>query len=70
MESDLADATILQIVDEVLLGAIRLLEVQSLRASDALQISSAVVWGADVFVSADKQQCIAARAARLTVVRL
>jgi uncharacterized protein len=70
LESDLADATIIQIVDEVLLGAIRLLEVQPLRASDALQISSAVVWGADVFVSADRQQCIAARAAKLTVVRL
>jgi len=70
LESDLADASIIQIIDEVLLGSIRLLESSSLRASDAIQISSALAWRADVFVSADARQCAAAKAAGLDVIRL
>lgn len=70
LESDLADAAIIQIIDEVLLRAIGLLETNALRASDAIQISSALVWRADVFVSSDTRQCTAARASGLDVVRL
>ena len=70
LESDLTDATIIQIIDEVLLQAIRLLEGNSLRAADAIQIASALVWRADVFVSADAQQCAAAKASGLDVVSL
>jgi predicted nucleic acid-binding protein len=71
LASDLADAAIIQIVDEVLLDAVRLLELHPLRASDAIQIASANVWHADVFVSADARQCAAAKASSgLDVIRL
>ena len=70
LEADLADAAIIQIVDSVILGSIRLLEANPLRASDAVHISSALAWRADLFVSADARQCSAARAAGLDVGRL
>jgi len=70
LEADLADAAVITIIDEVLLRGIDLLESFPLRASDAIQISSALVWRADVFTSADKRQCTAAKAAGLKVVRL
>ena len=70
LETDLADAAIIAIIDEVLLRGIDLLEKSPLRASDAIQISSALVWGADVFTSADARQCAAAKAAGLKVVQL
>jgi predicted nucleic acid-binding protein len=70
LESDLADATVIAMVDEVLLGGVRLLESYTLRASDAIQISSAIAWQADVFTSADARQCAAAKAVGLKVVRL
>lgn len=70
LEADLADAAVIAMTDEVLLGGIDLLEGHSLRASDAIQISSAMVWGADAFASADARQCSAARGAGLHVIRL
>ena len=70
LEADLADAAVIAMTDEVLLGGIDLLESHSLRASDAIQISSALVWGADMFASADTRQCSAAKAAGLDVMRL
>ena len=70
LETDLADAAVIAMIDEVLLGGISLLESYPLRASDAIQISSALVWRADVFASADARQCAAAKAAGLKVVRL
>jgi predicted nucleic acid-binding protein len=70
LSNDLADVAIIQIIDEVLLGSIRLMESNPLRASDAIQISSALVWRADAFVSADARQCAAAKASGLDVIRL
>ena len=70
LESDLADAAVIQMIDDVLLRSIRVLETYPLRASDAIQISSALVWGADKFVSADARQCTAAKASGLDVIRL
>jgi uncharacterized protein len=70
LEADVADATVVQIVDDVLVQSVRLLEAHSLRASDAIQISSALVWRADKFVSADARQCAAAKAAGLDIIRL
>jgi predicted nucleic acid-binding protein len=70
LEADLADATVIQITDEVTLSCIRLLEESSLRSSDAIQIASALAWHADVFASADARQCAAARASGLEVVKL
>ena len=70
LETDLADATVLQMTDEVTLEAIRLLETHPLRSSDAIHIASALIWRADMFVSADSNQCAAAKASGLEVVRL
>ena len=70
LQSDVSDAAVIQIVDEVLLRSIHLLEVHSLRASDAIHIASALVWNADKFISADARQCAAARALGLDVIRL
>src|SRR5262249_4235781 len=70
LEADLADAAVIAMIDEVLLGGLALLESYPLRASDAIQISSALVWRADVFASSDLRQCAAAKAAGLDVVRL
>jgi len=68
--ADLADAAVITMTDEVLIGAISLIESHPLRASDAVQISSALAWRADEFASADARQCAAAKAAGLTVIRL
>ena len=70
LESDLAEATVIQITDEVTLSCIELLESYSLRSSDAVQIASALAWRADAFASADAKQCSAARAAGLKVIEL
>jgi predicted nucleic acid-binding protein len=70
LETDMADAAVLQMTDDVTLEAIRLLESHPLRCSDAIQVASAVIWRADMFVSADSKQCAAAKAAGLEVVRL
>src|SRR6478735_2887385 len=70
LESDIADAVVIQIVDDVLLTSIQLLEAYPLHASDSLQIASALVWGADHFVSADARQCTAAKSSGLSVIRL
>jgi predicted nucleic acid-binding protein len=70
LEMDLADATTIAMIDEVLVGSISLLESYPLRASDAIQISSALVWRADLFASSDARQCAGAKAAGLEVVRL
>jgi uncharacterized protein len=70
LESDLTDATVIQITDEVLLNCIDLLETSPLRSSDAIQIASALAWRADVFVSADARQCAVAKASGLDVVAL
>jgi len=54
----------------VILRAIRVLEMWPLRSADALQVASAQLWGADVFLSADRRQCAAARGAGLEVEEL
>ena len=70
LETDLADATVIAMIDDVLLAGISLLERYPLRASDAIQISSALIWRADMFTSSDARQCAAAKAAGLNVVKL
>src|SRR5262245_36682613 len=70
LEADLADAAIIQITDDVLIHSVRLLESHPLRSSDAIQVSSALVWGADLFVSSDARQCTTAQKSGLNVVQL
>ncbi len=68
--ADIEDASIVQITSEVVLRAIEVLEAFPLRAVDALHISAAVEWGAEHFLSADRQQCAAARGYGLKVTNL
>lgn len=58
---DVRDADIIQLTPAVIASAIRILEASPVRAMDALHIACALVWGADVFVSADARQMVAAR---------
>ena len=67
---DIEDASLVNLTDRVVARAIALLERWPLRSSDALQIASAAVWSAELFVSADERQCAAARAYGLRVEEL
>jgi uncharacterized protein len=70
LESDLRDAAVIQMVDEVLLQSIVLLESHALRAADAIHVASALIWQADLFISADSRQTAAARNSGLRTIRL
>ena len=65
--SDIDDATVIGITEEVIAQAVALLERFPLRSADALHIASASEWSTDLFVSADDRQCKAARARGLRV---
>ena len=58
---------IINLVMEVIAKAISLLEKNNLRTLDAIHIASALVWKAELFVSADKRQILAAKKAGLRV---
>ena len=58
--NDVRDSAILQITPAVILQSIKLLEVNALRAMDALHIACASEWQADLFLTADKKQFEAA----------
>ena len=64
---DLNDAAILNIGDETVQRSILLLEENSLRAMDAFHIAAALEWNAELFVSCDAQQIMAAKKAGLKV---
>jgi len=68
--ADFEDASVVHVTDEVLARAVELLERWTLRSSDALQVASAAEWAAELFVSADARQCVAARGYGLHVVQL
>lgn len=57
---DIHDVVILQITPAVVQHSVRLLEYHPLRAMDALHIASAFVWKAELFVTADQRQFMAA----------
>jgi predicted nucleic acid-binding protein len=65
--SDIDDATVIGITEEVIAQAVGLLEQFPLRSADALPIACASEWSTDLFVSADDRQCKAARARGLRV---
>jgi predicted nucleic acid-binding protein len=65
LSDDVRDAVIVNLIPEVIVTSTRLLEASPLRAMDALHIACALVWGAELFVSSDKQQNTAARKAGL-----
>ncbi len=65
--TDVDDATIIGITEEVMADGVALLEQLSLRSADALHIACASEWTTDLFISADNRQCKAARARGLRV---
>ena len=65
--SDIDDATIIGVTQEVIAQAVALLEQFSLRGADALHVACASEWSTDLFVSADNRQCAAARAHGLRI---
>lgn len=64
---DVADATIIDLTPAVIAATVAVLEMSTVRAADAMHVAAASVWGAELFVSADRQQCAAARKAGLAV---
>jgi predicted nucleic acid-binding protein len=68
--TDINDAIILQTTPETVASAIELLETNTLRAMDALHIAAAILWQADLFVTADKRQWLAARHAGIETILL
>jgi len=65
--SDIEDASVVGISEEVITRTVELLEHFPLRSADALHIACAVEWSAELFVSADERQARAARAHGLQV---
>ena len=62
---DVRDAVILQITPSVISHSVKLLENNVLRAMDALHVACALEWKADLFVTSDKRQLLAAQNAGL-----
>lgn len=60
LSEDVQDITIINLTPEVITKTTGLLEDNALRAMDALHVACALAWGAELFVSSDKQQIIAA----------
>lgn len=62
---DVHDAIVLQVTPAVISHSVKLLETNILRAMDALHIACALEWQAELFVTADKRQYVAAKNAGL-----
>lgn len=62
---DVSDATVLQITPSVVSRSVRLLESNMLRTLDSLHVACALEWRADLFVTSDRRQFIAAKNAGL-----
>ena len=65
LSDDVRDAVIVNLIPEVIVTSTKLLEASPLRAMDALHVACALLWGAELFVSSDKRQTIAAKKAGL-----
>jgi hypothetical protein len=63
--NDVRDAVILQITPSVISISVKLLENNVLRGMDALHVACALEWKADLFVTSDRRQLIAAQNAGL-----
>jgi hypothetical protein len=67
---DVRDAAICDLSPEVIRHSILALEKNTLRGMDSIHIGSALALHAEVFVSADQRQCLAAKSAGLQVVKV
>jgi len=57
---DVRDATVLQLTPSVISHSVKLLESNVLRALDAFHVACALEWQADLFVTSDRRQFMAA----------
>lgn len=62
---DVYSATVIQITPSVISHSVKLLENTRLRAMDSFHVACALEWRADLFVTADKRQLMAAKNAGL-----
>ncbi len=68
--NEAADSFVVNLTQEILLGTIALLEKSTLRAMDAIHIACAIEWSADLFVSSDEKQLLAAKKAGLKITQV
>ena len=64
---DVRDAIVLQITPAVIFRTVNILENNVLRALDAVHVACAIEWQADLFLTSDKRQFIAAKKSKLHV---
>lgn len=64
---DVEDAQVINLLPEVIRKSILLIESNVLRSLDSLHIACALEWEADLFISSDKRQILAAENAGLDV---
>lgn len=62
---DMSDATVLQVTPSVVSRSVKLLEGNALRAMDSLHVACALEWRADLFVTSDRKQFMAATSSGL-----
>jgi predicted nucleic acid-binding protein len=67
---DAEDMAVCLVTAEVVRAAVRLLEDDGLRPLDALHLGTALEWGAELFVTADRRQAAAARRAGMAVLNV
>ncbi|MBN1447369.1 MAG: type II toxin-antitoxin system VapC family toxin [Bacteroidetes bacterium] len=67
IHADLRDADIVNLTGDVIRETLRILEHSHVRTAEALPIACAVLWDADLFVSANRRQLQAAGRAGLSV---
>ncbi len=67
---DIDDADVVNITAQVIARTVEILERWPLHSSDALHVASAAEWAAGLFVSADEEQCAAARRYGLQIEQL
>ena len=65
--ADLSDATVLQITPSVISRSVKILENNMLRSLDALHVACALEWRADLFITSDRRQFMAAKNSGLHV---
>lgn len=70
LSKDVRDAQIVNLTPHVIASAISLLESSPLRAMDALHVACALEWGAELFISSDQRQLVAAEKAGLKIRRV
>jgi hypothetical protein len=64
---DVSDAIVLQITPSVVSHSVKLLENNILRAIDSLHVACALEWRADIFVTSDRRQFVAAKNSGMNV---